>query len=200
MVVYILNPDNIYNKSIELIKEKLCLDESLKSAIIARAIHATGDLDIGKSIVFSPNYMDGIPAFIKKTRIITDINMVKSGITSYRDVRCYINDPGIILEAKNKMVSRSYISMKKACRENYGAIFVIGDAPTALISLIEEIVCERCMPAMVIGVPVGFVSAVESKMNLLKIGVPFITNLGNKGGSGMAAAMVNAIIRGTNVH
>ncbi len=199
-MVYILNPENIYDKSIELIKENLHLDDSMKSGIIARAVHATGDFDIGKSIVFSPNYMEGISGFNKKTRIITDINMVKSGITGHKNIGCYINDSDIILGARNKKVSRSYLSMKKACRENHGAIFVIGDAPTALISLTEEIINHGYKPVMVIAVPVGFVSAVESKMSLLKVKVPFITNLSNKGGSGMAAAIANAIIRGVNVH
>ncbi|KPV46041.1 hypothetical protein SE19_07280 [Acidiplasma aeolicum] len=196
-MVYILNPEEIYSKSFGIIKNIMGLDDSLKSKIIIRAAHATGDIDAARSIIFSENFEDGL--FDQNYNIVTDINMVKYGIGSNKTY-CHINDDDVIESSKSMHISRSYIAIKKACREMPEAVYVIGDAPTALISIIEEINNKKCNPHMVIGVPVGFVSALESKQLLLKVKIPFITNLSIKGGSAMGAAIANAILSDKNVH
>ena len=194
-MIKILNPEEIYKKSFDIIREQLNLDNSLKSNIIVRVIHATADYDIGKSLMFGNNPGKAINNLKNNITIITDINMVKSGITGYKNVKCFINDTDIIEKSKNSKISRSYLAIKKAVKLYNDAIFVIGDAPTALLSLIEEIENNNCKPSLVIGVPVGFVNAIESKYKLLKINYPFITNTAKKGGTPTAVAIINELIK-----
>ncbi len=194
-MIKIYNPENIYKKSFETIRKNLNLDYSLKSNIIVRVIHATADYDIGKSLIFGNNPFEIINKLKDNLTIITDINMVKSGITKYKNVKCFINDDDIINESKKYKISRSYLAIKKAVKLYYNGIYVIGDAPTALLSLIEEIENNNCEPSLIIGVPVGFVNAVESKYKLLSIKFPFITNIIRKGGTPTAVAIINGLIK-----
>jgi len=194
-VIKIYNPENIYKKSFETIRKNLNLDYSLKSNIIVRVIHATADYDIGKSLIFGNSPFQIINKLKDNLTIITDINMVKSGITKYKNVKCFINDDDIINESKKYKISRSYLAIKKAVKLYYNGIYVIGDAPTALLSLIEEIENNNCEPSLVIGVPVGFVNAIESKYKLLSIKFPFITNIIRKGGTPTAVAIINELIK-----
>ncbi len=194
-MIKILNPEDIYKKSFETIKKQLNLDNSLKSNIIVRVIHATADYDIGKSLIFGNDPFNAINALKNNVTVITDINMVKSGITKYKNVKCFINDNDIAEESRNSKISRSYLAIKKAVKLYGNSIFVIGDAPTALLSLIEEIENNNCKPSLVIGVPVGFVNTIESKYKLLKINYPFITNMIKKGGTPTAVAIINELIK-----
>ncbi|WP_337860842.1 precorrin-8X methylmutase [Ferroplasma sp.] len=196
----ILKPSEIYNRSFTFIREKMGLGNSLKDEIITRVVHATADFEIGKSLIFSSSFMDSLPYIKGKLQVITDINMVLSGISRYPNKKCYINDSAIILRSYNTGISRSYLSMKKACEENPGAIYIIGDAPTALSAILESIKNGICFPELIIGVPVGFVSALEEKSRLLSFNGNFITNLSNKGGSAVAAAIFNAIMAYSNVY
>jgi precorrin-8X/cobalt-precorrin-8 methylmutase len=176
------------------------LDNSLKSDIITRVVHATADFDIGRTLIFSSLFENSLSAIVNKMKVITDINMVMAGISRYPDKKCYIGDKDIISESKRTGISRSYLSISKACRENPGTIYIIGDAPTALTALLESINNGICFPELIIGVPVGFVSALETKSRLLAFRGNFITNLSNKGGSAVAAAIFNAMVAYTNVH
>ncbi len=194
-MIKILNPEEIYKKSFDIIRSQLNLDNSLKSDITVRVIHATADYDIGRSLMFGNNPDRAVSNLKNNIAIITDINMVKSGITGYKNVKCFINDRDVIEKSKSSKISRSYLAIKKAVKLYNDAIFVIGDAPTALLSLIEEIENNNCRPSLVIGVPVGFVNAIESKYKLLKINYPFITNMTRKGGTPTAVAIINELIK-----
>jgi precorrin-8X/cobalt-precorrin-8 methylmutase len=109
------------------------------------------------------------------------------------DVRVYISDPDVAEEAKCLGTTRAIVSMRKAVKEAEGGIFAIGNAPTALLELIRLVREGEARPGLIVGVPVGFVSAAESKEELTKCDIPFITNVGRKGGSPTAVAIVNAL-------
>ncbi|WP_298407647.1 precorrin-8X methylmutase [Ferroplasma sp.] len=195
-----LNPGEIYRQSFSFIKETIGLDNSLKSSIITRVVHATADFEIGKSLVFSASFEDALHYIETGVTAITDINMVLSGISSYPNKKCYIRNADVVTESRNTGISRSYISMRKACLENPESIFIVGDAPTALEALLESVDKGICFPGLIVGVPVGFVSALEVKSRLLGFNGNFITNLSNKGGSAVAAAIFNAMVAYLNVH
>lgn len=195
-----MSPAEIYMRSFTYIKEQMNLDNSLKSDIIVRVVHATADFELGKSLVFSRFFNNAIEYMKSGGKVITDINMVYAGIPRHNNRECFINDPDVITEARNTGSSRSYVAMKKACRKYPDAIYLIGDAPTALYSLLEAVEEGLCMPELIIGVPVGFVSALESKSKLLSFRGNFITNISRKGGSAVAAAIFNAMEAYVNVY
>jgi precorrin-8X/cobalt-precorrin-8 methylmutase len=195
-----LRPSEIYSQSFSFIKMKMGLDDSLKSSIIIRVVHATADFEIGRSLVFSSSFSDSIESIKKGETVITDINMVMAGISRYPNKKCYINNRDVIEESSNTGVSRSFISIKKACRENPEAIYVIGDAPTALSGVLQSVEAGICKPKLIIGVPVGFVSSLETKSRLLSYSGSFVTNLNNKGGSAVASAIFNAMEAYSHVH
>ena len=171
--------------------------------IVRRAIHTTADYEYLQSLVITP---DAIPSAISALRsgraIITDTNMALAGIRKDLASRlgcsleCHVADPAIAEEARASGITRSMAAARCACRENLNGIFVIGNAPTALFELLEQVRGAVCRPALIIGLPVGFVGAEESK-NALAIGnyqIPFISNIGRKGGSTVAAAVMNALL------
>lgn len=170
-------------------------------AVVKRAIHATADFEFAKNFRFHPDAVQaGIRAIRSGARIIADVQMVEVGISRPRiekyggSVRCHISDPEVIAEAKAKGLTRAIVSTRKAAADARNAVFAIGNAPTALLELIRLVEAGEADPALIIGVPVGFVSAAESKEKLSKLqGVPFITCLGRKGGSAVAVAILNAL-------
>jgi precorrin-8X/cobalt-precorrin-8 methylmutase len=125
--------------------------------------------------------------------------MIQSGANKARiekhggEIKVYISDPDVMQEAKRLNTTRAIVSMRKAIKEADGGIFAIGNAPTALLELIRLIKEGEAKPGLVIGLPVGFVSAAESKEELAKLDIPFITNIGRKGGSTITVAALNAI-------
>jgi precorrin-8X/cobalt-precorrin-8 methylmutase len=132
--------------------------------------------------------------------VVTDTNMARVGIRQ-RDmeafggsVRCYMADERVAATAAREGTTRAKAAVDLAAAELSGGIYVVGNAPTALLRLLELIDQGRAKPALVVGLPVGFVNAAESKALLLDSDVPFITNVGRKGGSNVAAAVVNALI------
>jgi precorrin-8X/cobalt-precorrin-8 methylmutase len=141
----------------------------------------------------------GIEAVRSGKPVVADVQMIQSGVSKQRiekyggDVRVYISDPDVMEEAKRLNTTRAIISMRKAIKEADGGIFAIGNAPTALLELIRLIKEGEARPGLVIGLPVGFVSAPESKEELAKLDIPFITNIGRKGGSTVTVAALNAI-------
>ncbi|TCP55795.1 precorrin-8X methylmutase [Tumebacillus sp. BK434] len=171
--------------------------------VVQRVIHASADFDLGRSLVFHPEAVQaGIAAIRAGKTIYADVQMVQVGISKPRiekfggDVRVYISDPDVAKEAKAANLTRAIIATRKAVREQPDGIFVIGNAPTALLELIRLIKTGEARPSLIIGMPVGFVSAAESKDELAKLiggDVPFITNIGRKGGSPVSVAAVNAL-------
>lgn len=197
-----IKPDQIEAKSFEIIGEILG-DKELDpryEAVIKRCIHTSADFEYADSMYFTDGVIDKIQEAIKKgAYIVTDTTMARAGINKKRiekyggDVLCFIGDEDVAAEAKERGVTRSLVSMEKASRLDRPVIFAIGNAPTALISINDLVKAGKISPVAVIGVPVGFVNVVESKELLIGSGVPCIAARGRKGGSNIAAAIVNAI-------
>jgi len=170
--------------------------------IVRRAIHTSADFEYAKSIVLSDDVIEKAVAALKNgAGIVTDTNMALSGISKPRltpfgcSLSCHVADPDVAAAAKTEGITRSITAMRKAVANPNNRIFVIGNAPTALFELLRLIAAGAANPALIIGLPVGFVGAEESK-NALASGthnIPFITNIGRKGGSNVAAAVVNAL-------
>ena len=173
-------------------------------AVVKRVIHTTADFDYARNLRFTPGAVAaGIAALQAGTPIITDTNMARSGISQTALTRlgstalCYMADPEVANLAAETGTTRAVASMHRAAQEHPGAILAVGNAPTALLAIAEQIEA-GLRPALVIGVPVGFVNVVESKETLLSAceahGVPAIVALGRKGGSTVAAAVCNALV------
>jgi precorrin-8X/cobalt-precorrin-8 methylmutase len=173
--------------------------------VVRRVIHATADFDFAKpdrnGIIFSANAIEkAFEAFGKKGQIVVDVDMVQSGINKKSVAKigtnliCNISNKEVIDISKNENKTRSAVAMRYSSKEIDGGIVVIGNAPTALYEVINMINENVVKPALVIGIPVGFVSAVESKSELLNTNVEFITNIGRKGGSSTASSIINALM------
>ncbi|MBO5551026.1 MAG: precorrin-8X methylmutase [Lachnospiraceae bacterium] len=179
---------------------------ALHKSIIYRCIHTTADFDFASTLRFSNGSVDIIRKLVRNgVYIITDTNMALTGINKKRlkelggEAFCFMADEKTASEAKERGVTRAYIAMEHAYRlhrENPGRplLFAIGNAPTALISLCRLYSEFSFRPDLVIGVPVGFVNVVASKELLMGTDIPYIINEGNKGGSPVAAAVVNAVL------
>jgi len=171
--------------------------------VVQRVIHAAADFELGRSLIFHPRAVQaGIEAIRAGKNIYADVQMVQVGISKPRiekfggDVKVYISDKDVWAEAKEANVTRAIMATRKAVREQPDGIFVIGNAPTALLELIRLIKEGEAKPSLIVGMPVGFVSAAESKEELAKLidgDVPFITNIGRKGGSPVSVAALNAL-------
>lgn len=175
----------------------------LEWAIVRRVIHATADFDFARKgrIIFHRNAIESaFNAIENKCSIVTDVDMVLSGINKKSTASlglkaiCYISNESVIDESRKSNRTRSEIAMRHAANEMDGGIVAIGNAPTALYETIKMIREGLTKPAVIIGIPVGFVSAPESKEELMKTYIPFITNVGRKGGSPAASSIVNAIM------
>ena len=172
--------------------------------IVRRVIHSTADFDFArdnKIIFHKDSIISGLNALKKGCSIIVDVNgivglMNKQNPKDFgNDVICKISEPSLIEMAKKEGKTRAQMSMRIAKEEMNGGIVVIGNAPTALLEVMEMVREGITKPALVIGIPVGFVSAVESKSMLAQLDTPFITNQGRKGGSPCASAIVNALYK-----
>lgn len=173
--------------------------------IVRRAVHTSADFDYVRDLVIAPTALaKGIAALRRGRTIVTDTRMAKAGITAARldpfgiEVRCLVDDPVVAKSAKRLGVTRSLLAMRTAVQAEDAGIFVIGNAPTALFELLRLIREEGVRPDLIVGLPVGFVGAAESKAELLAMAaeyqLPMITNRGRKGGSNVAAAVVNALL------
>ena len=172
--------------------------------IVRRIIHATADFDFAgenKMVFHKDAITSGINALKNGCSIIADVNGVIGGLNKQNpkdfgnNLICNISDPDLAERAKQENKTRAQMSMRIAASEMNGGILVIGNAPTALLEVIKMIREVVTKPALVIGIPVGFVSAEESKEELQTVDVPFITNTGRKGGSSCAASIVNALFK-----
>lgn len=198
-----LRPEEIERRSFEIITKELgetAIDERL-APIIKRVIHTTADFDYLSNLCFSDNVVEHALKAIKGgADIVTDTNMALAGINkasllkSGGKAHCFMADQDVAKEALERNATRASISMEKALELPGQVIFAIGNAPTALIRLEELIREDRIKPALIIGVPVGFVNVIESKELIRKAGVPYIVAQGRKGGSNVAAAIVNALL------
>lgn len=196
-------PMDIEKRSFEIITQLLGdrrLDPE-NELVIKRAIHTTADFDYVENLVFSPHAVKkGIEALKGGCDIVTDTQMAKSGINKTilgklgGEVHCFMSDQDVAREAGERGVTRAMVSMERAAKLEKPCIFAIGNAPTALISLRELIEAGKLQPALIIGVPVGFVNVVESKELILELDVPHIVARGRKGGSNLAAAICNAML------
>ena len=172
-------------------------------AIVRRMIHTSADFEYKENVRIHPDAVAaGITAIRNGKSIITDTNMARVGIRQNdlkpfgANVKCYMSDSGVAENAKTAKTTRAHAAVDAAVSEMGGGIYVIGNAPTALLRLIERVKEKKAQPALIIGLPVGFVNAAESKAELFKLDQPpYITNVGRKGGSNVAAAVVNAIAK-----
>lgn len=198
-------PQDIEHRSFEIIEEELnnkgiTLDDEL-AMVIKRAIHTTADFDYAGTLVFSDNALSIAKELIRNgAYVVTDTNMALSGINKKELAKygakamCYMADEEVAKEAAARHTTRASISMEKASRLDKPVIFVVGNAPTALISLKMMMEDNQFTPAFVIGVPVGFVNVEAAKELIIDSEVPYIINRGRKGGSNVAAAIMNAIL------
>jgi precorrin-8X/cobalt-precorrin-8 methylmutase len=169
--------------------------------IVRRIIHTSADFDYMNTICFSKDSIAaGIQAIRSGKTIITDTRMARSGIRKQNIERfggrvlCLINDSDVAALAEEKGTTRAQAAVDLSAREANGGIYAVGNAPTALIRLIELVNAGTIQPALILGFPVGFVNAAESKALLRELPVPYITNIGRKGGSTIVASVVNALI------
>lgn len=198
---------SIEERSMKIIETEIAIHDysPLQWNIVRRVIHATADFDFAKpdknGIVFSTNAIENaFEAFKKRCHVVVDVDMVLSGINKKSvakigtSVICNISNKDVLNISKSENKTRSKVAMRYSSKEINGGIVVIGNAPTALYELIEMTREDVVRPSLVIGVPVGFVSAAESKLELSKTNIEFITNVGRKGGSPAASSIINALM------
>jgi len=214
-MTFFTNPEEIEKRSFEIISEKLAdrKFEPQNLNVIKRVIHTTADFDYADNLYFSENVVTiAQNALNNKARIVTDTQMAKAGINKKAleklccSVYCFIDAPEVVKTSCEKSITRAQAAVDIAvetlsCAAPTGCgtnttpvIFVIGNAPTALIRLHELINQGKFAPAMIIAVPVGFVNVIESKELIMGLNVPHIAAKGQKGGSNVAAAICNALL------
>ncbi len=171
--------------------------------VARRVIHSTADFEFKELMKFHPQAItSGMEALRKGCDILVDVKMITAGLNQKRlssyqcSIFSYISDPDVISQAKEKNTTRAIESIRKAHRLGRlsGSVIAIGNAPTALLEICRFIKEENIYPSLVIGVPVGFVSAAESKEALMRLDVPYIVSKGRKGGSPIAVAVIHALL------
>ena len=198
-------PADIEKRSFEIITQELAdrgisipLEEEM---ITKRVIHTSADFDYAKTLAFSPDAVKiARKLILNGADIVTDTNMALAGINKKvlasfgGEAYCYMADEEVAKLAKERNTTRAAISMEKASKIEKPVIFAVGNAPTGLIQLYEMIQSGNWRPAFVIGVPVGFVNVEIAKELIMETDVPYIINVGRKGGSNVAAAICNALL------
>ena len=196
-------PAEIEARSMEIIQSEL--GERTFPAevlpVVKRVIHTTADFDYAGNLVFSPGAVEqGVAAIKAGCAVVTDTQMARSGINKRvlerfgGEAVCFMSDPDVAAEAKERGVTRAAVSMERAAKLDRPLILALGNAPTALVRACELLEEGAMKPALIIGAPVGFVNVVESKELLLTQDVPHIVARGRKGGSNVAAAICNAML------
>jgi precorrin-8X/cobalt-precorrin-8 methylmutase len=195
-------PMEIEKRSFELIEAEMTTNppEDIKP-IMKRVIHTTADFEYEHTLTFSQNVIEIAKEAIRNGAcVVTDTNMVRAGINKKKlaeyggEVFCFMADDDVCEDAKKSGSTRASASMEKATKLNQKLIFAIGNAPTALVKIRELIDEGKLKPELIIGVPVGFVNVVASKELILETDIPYIIAKGRKGGSNVAAAIVNALL------
>ena len=206
--IEVVAPEKIEERSMEIITasmkpERLAFYTEKELKVVKRCIHTSADFDYEDNMIFKNNAVEsGMQAILHGACIITDTTMAASGINKKvanefgASVHCFIGDEKIAKLARERQVTRASVCMEEGARlaKESPVIFAIGNAPTALIRLYELIQNEELRPALVIGAPVGFVNVVESKNLIKRLDVPMIVADKRKGGSNVAAAIVNALL------
>lgn len=197
-----MKPQQIEDLSFKIIEQEAGDHgfDDLHWPIVRRMIHTSAEFEYIQTVRFHPDAVQkGINAIQNGCPIFTDTNMARVGIRKKEisgfggRVDCLIADKAVAERAGQNGTTRALAAVDIACERIDGGIYVVGNAPTALLRLIELIEAGQANPALVIGFPVGFVNAAESKTELLGVDIPYITNTGRKGGSNIAAAVVNAL-------
>ncbi len=205
-----MDPQSIESKSMQIIEIELKRRDLLdripeeRRHVVKRVIHASADFDFAETLFFSGDAMEAARRTLERSPVfVTDTAMIAAGINKKTltslggAVHCYMSEPEVEEEARHRGVTRAVVSMEHAAAEFPDAVYVIGNAPTALLRLCELTRAEAARPALIVGVPVGFVNVLESKEELKKMqGTPFIVADGLKGGSTVAVAIVNALLYG----
>lgn len=196
-------PEDIEKRSFEIIEQELFgreIDNKIKP-VVMRVIHTTADFEYFDNLKFSENVIDKILELIREgVAFVTDTNMALSGINKPAlrklgcEAYCFMSDSDVASAAKSEQTTRAAASVDKAMAMGRKIIYVVGNAPTALVRLFEHIQKRDFTPAAVIGAPVGFVNVVRSKELIMQTDVPYIVAEGRKGGSGVAAAICNALL------
>ncbi|MFA6499690.1 MAG: precorrin-8X methylmutase [Desulfurivibrionaceae bacterium] len=200
-----IRPEAIEAESFRIIAEELGPTDfdARTFKVVQRVIHATGDFSFAESLVFHPQAIDaGIAAIRAGRNILTDVNMGAAGVSKgllaawSGKVICKVADPEVAQIAKERGLTRSEVAIEKGLQENIGIVSV-GNAPTALLKVMAcwDALAPELRPGLLVGAPVGFVNAAESKELLSGKAYPFITCRGRKGGTPVAVAIVNALIR-----
>ncbi len=201
---YALLPDEIDRESLKLVQASLPKSMTLSPRehyVLCRIVRAEGDPEIAADVKFSPGAVDlGLAALKSGAEVITDVRMVEMGISkallmsSRVTTRCSIDDPIVAARAQREATTRSVAAVRELAPHMNGAVVAVGNAPTALLGLLDLVDAGTVSPALIIGMPVGFVACAESKQELARRPVPYITILGRRGGSSAAAATVNALL------
>ncbi|MBR3644784.1 MAG: precorrin-8X methylmutase [Lachnospiraceae bacterium] len=205
MEIEIVKPSEIEKRSFEIIQTELdrmgIVLPKEQDLVTRRVIHTSADFEYAHTMTYSDNAVAIACELIRNgADIVTDTNMGLSGINKKTLERfggrayCFMADDDVAREAKERGVTRATVSMERAAKIDKPVIFAIGNAPTALISLYELMTKTDFKPKFVIGVPVGFVNVEAAKELFLNTDVPYIINVGRKGGSNIAAAICNAIL------
>jgi len=204
-VDFIKNPQEIEDTSMVIIEDSLPMLKKLPEGerqIIRRIVHTTGDVNIAGLIKIHPQAVEsGLAALRAGRPIFTDVRMLESGISPVKlaefaiETICMIKDPDVVAESKRTGQTRAMMAIKKAAPRLNGGIIAIGNAPTALFELCAMVRRGDFNPALVVGTPVGFVGAKESKEMLVETPVPYVTITGTRGGSTIAVAVLNALLK-----
>jgi precorrin-8X/cobalt-precorrin-8 methylmutase len=198
-----LTPAEIMTESFRIIEDEIGPHSfsALEWPVVRRMIHASGDVDVASSVAFHPGAVAaGVEALRRGVPIVTDVTMVAAGIDKTlvqplgSRVHCFIDDADVRQRAAATGQTRSYCAMARALAEIGDAIYVVGNAPTALLAVCEAVERGQVAPALIVALPVGFVAVAESKEKALALPVPVLAVRGRKGGSAMAAAAVNALL------
>ncbi len=201
---YALTPEEIDRESLKMVQASL--PSGLQMAprehyVLCRIVRAEGDGAIAPSVRFSPGAVEaGLDALKRGAQVVTDVRMVEMGISKALlrgasvGTSCAIDIPEVAERARRDGTTRSVAAIRELAPQIDGSVCAIGNAPTALLALLDLIDAGEVNPALVIGMPVGFVACPESKDELVKRDVPYITILGRRGGSSAAAATVNALL------
>ncbi len=201
---YALLPEEIDRRSIEVVEASLPRLDGLTAEeryVVCRIVRAEGDPEIAKAVGFSPGAVErGIAAIKAKAGVVTDVRMVEVGISKALlnecgiTTHCQIDTPNTAQRAKSDGTTRSVAAIRELAPHLNGAIAVVGNAPTALLALLDLVKEGQALPALVIGMPVGFIACAESKTELAKGDVPYISIWDRRGGSSAAAATANALL------
>lgn len=198
----ILNPETIEATSFSIIDAEVGAHgfDSQQWPVVRRIIHTTADFEFARTTCFAPAIIARAVAALRRGEpILCDTNMVAAGVNKPRlqgfgcELRCHVADAEVAAAAKVAGITRSILATRKGVDEGCG-IFLIGNAPTALFELLRLAAAGEANPSLVVGVPVGFVGAEESKEALFASNLPFITCRGRKGGSAIAATILNALM------